>query len=143
MSDTVATLPSIEMSLIAELTTSFGDGYRFTSILPADILARINNEHLVVTRIKRIAGAPNVQLFSHDKPIVQVDTFYSDYATSDLAARDIQAALFSLRGKQLSIGVIQLCRAVMSPRWIADPDPSIYRFVATYQLSFHAGGVTV
>jgi hypothetical protein len=134
-------LPSVEIALITELTSHFGDGYRFGSILPADIVAKISS-HIVVSRIKRISGGPNQATFMLDRPVVDIDTFYSDYATTDLEARNIQAALFNLRGKQLMFGVVQNCRAIVGPRWLPDPDPKLFRFGASYQLNFHAGGTS-
>jgi hypothetical protein len=138
----VPTLPSAELSIVTELTSLFGDGHRFTTILPQDITTRIT-DHIIVSRVKRISGGPNQQSFFLDRPVIDIDTFYSDYATADLAARDIQAALFNMRGRRLMFGVVQIVRAIISPRWLPDPDPKLFRFGATYQMNFHAGGRTI
>jgi hypothetical protein len=142
MTVTVPVLPGIEVALIAELTSQMGSSYRFSSTLPENILNLVGRD-VSVTRIKRIAGGPDASNPFHDRPVVDIDTFTSDYGESDRAGRAIQAALFNLRGKQLSIGVIQSTRAIVSPRWLPDPNPALYRFGATYQFRFHAGGRTI
>jgi hypothetical protein len=138
---TVDTMPSIEAALVAELTTQLGSQYRFMTILPQDILDMVARD-IRVTRIKRISGAMPFGQFYEDRPVVDVDTFFSDYATADLASRNIQAALQNLRGKQLMIGVVQTTRVIVGPRWLPDPNASLFRFSASYQFHFHRGGRT-
>lgn len=141
MTSVIPVLPSIEVSLITELTTQLGDGYRFASTLPEGILD-LNKDGVVVTRIKRIAGAPNTATLFDDRPVVDIDTFTNNYGASDRAGRLIQSVLQNMRGRQLAIGVIQFTRVIVSPRWLPDPNPELFRFGATYQFHFHAGGRT-
>lgn len=142
MTSTLPTLPSIEVSIITELTSHFSDGYRFCSTLPENILD-LNANEIVVTRVKRIAGAPQTSSPFDDRPVVDIDTFTADYGFSDRVGRDIQAALLNLRGQQLTIGVVQFTRVIVAPRWLPDPNPALFRFGATYQFHFHRGGRTV
>lgn len=142
MTVTVPVLPSIEVAIITELTTQFGDTYRFASTLPEGIL-KMSSQGKIVSRVKRIAGAPQTASPFDDRPVVDIDTFTGVYGTSDLAGRQIQAALLNLRGKQLTIGVVQFTRVIVAPRWLPDPNPELFRFGATYQFHFHAGGRTM
>src|SRR5712692_9587572 len=133
MSAIVTRFPSIEVALVTELTTEFGSGYRFCSIFPENVGNLIDAGKLV-TRIKRISGAARDIAIDH--PIIDVDTASGDYGTSDLAARDIQAALLSLRGKKLYIGVVQHVAVIAGPRWLVDPAPQFFRFSGSYECFF-------
>src|ERR1035438_8498749 len=108
MTDTVATFPSIELLLIEALAPQFPT-YRFVSILPGVLPD-------VCVRIKRTSGA--ARSIAYDSPVIDVDVFTEDYGTSDLAAREIQAALLSLRGKPQLIGVVSSVVVINGPRWL-------------------------
>jgi hypothetical protein len=134
MSAVVTRFPSIEVALVTELTTEFGSGYRFCSIFPEDV-GKLVDAGKIVTRIKRISGAArNVHT---DRPIVDLDTASGDYGTSDLASRDIEAAMLSLRGKKLYIGVVQHVSIIAGSRWLVDPAPQFFRFSLTVECLFH------
>lgn len=86
-------------------------------------------------RIKRISGAS--QGIVLDRPIVDIDVFWSDYGTSKAVARQAAASLLELRGVQLANGVITNVRAIQGPRWLPDPDPNLFRFNASYEVFTH------
>ena len=124
---TVDVFPDIEIMMISAMAPLFPD-YRFTSTLPAILPS-------VAVRFKRISGASrDIRI---DRPIVDTDTFTSDYGTSSLVSRQVHAAMLSLRGVALLTGVVQSVISVEGPRWLADPNQSLTRFGATVELHIH------
>ena len=120
--------PSAELLVIGALAPSFPD-YRFVTTLPATLPA-------VCARITRISGAARSVVL--DQSVIDIDVFTGDYGTSDLASREIQSAMLSIRGKPQLIGVIASVNVVNGPRRLPDPNPALFRFNATYELHAHA-----
>jgi len=125
--------PDAELLLVAALTPVlqgiFGDGgVRVVTILPATI-------KMPTVRIKRISGAQRNIIQDH--PILDFDTFSSDYGLSSTVARQVTPSLLNLRGHQLMNGVIQDVTVVQGPRWLPDPDPNLFRFNASYEVKMH------
>lgn len=125
--------PDAELMLVAGLTSLMqgilGDnGVRVVTILPAEIT-------VPTVRVKRISGASrNITL---DRPILDFDTFWSNYGQASLVARQASASLLDLRGVQLSNGVVTNVNVVQGPRWLPDPNPNLYRFNASYEVFVH------
>jgi hypothetical protein len=86
-------------------------------------------------RIKRISGAQRDIIV--DRPILDVDVFWTDYGTASAISRQITASLLSLRGLKLMNGVISNVNVVQGPRWLPEPDPNLFRFSATYEAFTH------
>jgi hypothetical protein len=86
-------------------------------------------------RIKRISGAQRDIIV--DRPILDVDVFWTDYGTTSAISRQITASLLSLRGLKLMNGVISNVNVVQGPRWLPEPDPNLFRFSATYEAFTH------
>lgn len=133
MTATLQPFPDAELILIAGLTPVlqgiFGDnGVRLVTNLPAQIT-------IPVVRIKRISGASRD--ITLDRPILDFDTFWSDYGQASLIARQASASLLGLRGQQLSNGVITNVNVVQGPRWLPDPNPNLQRFSASYEVFTH------
>ena len=123
---TVDTFPDVEVMLVGAMAPLFPD-YRFVTILPENIVK-------TTCRFKRISGAArDIRI---DRPIVDADVFTAGY--TDLAAREIQAALLSLRGRPLMNGVVQSVIVNVGPHWLPDPNPNLFRFNATYEIHIHS-----
>jgi hypothetical protein len=133
MAPEVKPFPSVELALVQLLTSKFGrdvNGYRFSTRLPGN--AGITQPTF---RIKRISGAArNIRV---DHPVVDVDCWYTDDYKSERAALEVQAALLSLRGTQFMNGVIQSVEVNNGPRWLPDPNTSLFRYSATYEVHLH------
>lgn len=86
-------------------------------------------------RVKRISGAQRDIIV--DRPILDVDVFWTDYGTTSAISRQITASLLSLRGLKLMNGVISNVNVVQGPRWLPEPDPNLFRFGATYEAFTH------
>jgi hypothetical protein len=120
----VKAFPDVEIELIALLAQAFSD-YRFVSKMPGEITN-------TTARIHRISGANRD--ITIDRPIVDVDVFAVDEATSSSAARSIQAALLSLRGAITTNGVIQQAVCINGPRWLAEANTNFIRYGSTYEI---------
>jgi hypothetical protein len=123
--------PDSEQVMLVGLTPLVQAVYstvRFCTTLPENITTP-------TVRIKRISGAQRD--ITTDRPILDVDTFWSDYGIASAVARQVTASLLSLRGLQLMNGVIANVNVVQGPRWMPEPDPNLYRFNATYEAFVH------
>lgn len=131
----ISLFPDVELVLIGGLTPVLqgilGDnGVRLVTKLPAQIT-------VPTIRIKRISGASRD--ITLDRPIVDFDTFWSDYGQASLVARQAQLALLSLRGKVLPVsGVVTNVNVIQGPRWLPDPNPNLNRFNASNEVFTHA-----
>lgn len=126
-------MPDAELLLVAGLTpllqAVFGSGgVRVVTILPAEIA-------VPTVRIKRISGAQRT--IALDRPILDADTFASDYGTSSLISRQVTASLLMLRGQAVTSGVIGNVNVIQGPRWLPDADPNLFRFNASYEVFTH------
>ena len=125
---TVDIFPDVEVMLVSVMAPLFPD-YRFVTILPENIVR-------TTCRFKRIAGAArDIRI---DRPIIDADVFDFDYGNSDLVAREVQAALLSLRGKPLMNGVVQSVTVNIGPHWLPDPNTKLFRSNATYEINVHS-----
>lgn len=134
MSAVLQPFPDAELILVAGLTPAlqaiYGDnGIRVTTILPATVT-------VPTLRVKRVSGA--ARDIALDRPILDADVFWSDYGTASSVSRQVHASLMSLRGVQLTNGVITNVNVIQGPRWLPDPDPNLYRFNASYEVFTHA-----
>lgn len=129
----VPLFPDAELLLVAGLTpllqAQFGSAnVRVVTILPAPIA-------VPTVRIKRISGANRT--IALDRPILDADTFASDYGTASQVARYVTMFLLSLRGKSVTTGVIGNVNVIQGPRWLPDEDVNLFRFNASYEVFTH------
>lgn len=124
--------PDAELLLVAGLTAPLQAVFstaRLVTILPGTISQP-------TVRVKRISGANRD--IALDRPIMDVDTFWTDYGVTSSIARQVTMCLLALRGQVLmNMGVISQVNVVQGPRWLPDPDPNLYRFNATYEMYTH------
>jgi hypothetical protein len=133
MPPVIPIFPDAELLLVAGLTPLlqgvFGSGgVRVVTILPATIA-------VPTVRIKRISGAN--RSIALDRPILDCDTFASDYGTASIVARQVTASLLALRGVATVNGVIGNVNVIQGPRWLPDADMNLSRFNASYEVFTH------
>jgi hypothetical protein len=119
--------PSVEVMLVAMMAPLFPD-YRFVVTLPKDVVKP-------TCRFTRTSGA--ARDIRVDRPIVDADVYASDKNVSDQVAREVQAALLSLRGAMTLNGVVQAVNVIVGPRWLPDPNPNLERSSASYEVRVH------
>ena len=125
-----AQFPDIELLLITWLKDQGPITGRVTNDLPANITG-------TVIRVLKISGAN--RSIRVDRPIVDIDVFSDDYADAIAQARLVQnLILFGLRATQTPQGYVQLATTVIGPRWMADVNPALVRYGASYELHCHA-----
>ncbi|MCL2728804.1 MAG: hypothetical protein FWE15_02130 [Actinomycetia bacterium] len=130
----VGVFPDAELLLVAGLAPRMQARWpalRLVTILPATIAGP-------VVRIKRTSGAARDIVL--DRPVLDADTFASDYGECSLISRTLASALLSLRGLPLVNGVITNVNIIQGSRWLPDPSPDLYRFSATYEVFMHGTG---
>ena len=128
----VDVFPDAELVLLAGLTprlqAAFGDSLRVVTILPAQFTAP-------VVRVKRTSGAPRDIVL--DRPVLDADTFAASYGLASKVSRTVTAALLSLRGVPLPLGVISNVNVIAGSRWLPDANPDLFRFSASYEVFIH------
>jgi len=123
--------PDAEQVMLVGLTPLIQAVYS-TARLCTELPGTITNPTI---RIKRISGAQRDIIV--DRPVIDVDVFWTDYGLTSAIARQITASLLSLRGLKLMNGVISNVNVVQGPRWLPEPDPNLFRFGATYEAFTH------
>jgi hypothetical protein len=98
-------------------------------VLPAGI----TETTVHVTRIS--GGARSIRV---DRPVVDLDVYSLDHATSVAVALGIEARLRAARNVITAPGVLQSVTVVNGPRWMEEPNPALWRRNASYQLHVHA-----
>lgn len=122
--------PDVEGLLVRWLSSpdSGVDSYRYGTDLPADITE-------VTVRIERTSGSgKSVRV---DRPIVDVDVYGLVLADVELASRQLQQALRSMRGIRTADGYVQSVSTIIGPRWMPDINQAITRYGASYELHTH------
>jgi hypothetical protein len=104
---------------------------RFTTILPTGPFKQIT------ARITRTGGT-NRRIWV-DIPIVEIDVwgFSNKSMDASIAAREIQASLLGLAGLQVTNGVIQHVITINGPRRLAEVNPALARYNASYEVRLH------
>lgn len=123
--------PDAEQVMLVGLTPLIQAVYstaRLCTILPGTIT-------MPTIRIKRISGAQRDIIV--DRPVLDVDVFWTDYGLASAISRQVTASLLSLRGLKLMNGVISNVNVIQGPRWLPEPDPNLYRFNASYEAFVH------
>lgn len=120
--------PDIELFLISWLQPQM-PGIRWCTELPAAISQ-------TTVHVTRIAGAN--RSLRVDRPVVDIDVFALDHATSVSVALGIQALLKTARNVVTPLGVLQSVNTVNGPRWLPEINPALRRRSATYELYVHA-----
>lgn len=123
-----STFPDIELFLISWQQPQF-PAARWCTILPAEVTE-------TTVHVTRISGAN--RSIRVDRPIVDIDVFALDHATSVEVALDIQARLKVARNVVTPYGVLQSVNTVNGPRWLPEVNPALFRRSATYELYVHA-----
>jgi hypothetical protein len=132
---TIPAFPDAEMALMYVLAQAFtDDGIRFVTVMPAGDLSQ------TTVRLSRISGADRGHFMDH--PIIDVDVFAMDHGEASTVARDIQAAILSLRGAETLNGkaVISHPLTINAPRRVPEVNPKITRMNATYEISIQVQG---
>jgi hypothetical protein len=124
----VATFPDVELLLIGWLQPQF-PGARWCTELPADITE-------TTVHVTRISGAAR-SIFT-DRPVVDIDVYALDHATSVNVALAVEAVVRVARNVVTDAGVIQSATTVNGPRWLPEINPALRRRSATYQFHVHA-----
>jgi Domain of unknown function (DUF4082) len=120
--------PDAELLLIGWLQPQF-PATRWCTELPADITE-------TTVHVTRISGAN--RSLRVDRPIVDIDVFALDHATSVSVALGIQALLKVARNVVTGSGILQSANTVNGPRWLPEINPALRRRSATYELHVHA-----
>jgi hypothetical protein len=130
MTTLVTPFPDVEVALMFALVP-MEPTIRFVTSMPAGDLKTIT------ARLKRISGA-NRDIWV-DRPIVDIDVWGFSSAPMDasVAARNIQADMLSLMGKQLQTGVIQHVITSSGPRQLPEVNTDLVRYNASYEVSIH------
>jgi hypothetical protein len=124
--------PDIEILLVAYLHTK--TSLRVVTDLPANL-----DEILPVIRVTRISGADRD--YRLDRPIVDVDVFAADRAGASALSgqvRDLLRNQLQYGDAVQPTGVVTSVETIAGPRWLPDPNTSLRRFNATYELCVHA-----
>jgi hypothetical protein len=124
----VAAFPDVELLLIGWLQPQF-PGARWCTELPADITE-------TTVHVTRISGAART-IFA-DRPVVDVDVYALDHATSVNVALAVEAVIRVARNVVTGTGVIQSAATVNGPRWLPEINPALRRRSATYEFHVHA-----
>ena len=128
MAPAVAAFPDVELLLIGWLQPQF-PGARWCTELPADITE-------TTVHVTRISGAAR-SIFT-DRPVVDIDVYALDHATSVNVALAVEAVVRVARNVVTDAGVIQSATTVNGPRWLPEINPALRRRSATYQFHVHA-----
>jgi hypothetical protein len=120
--------PDVELFLVSWLQGQF-PALRWCTILPASITE-------TTVHVVRISGAN--RSLRVDRPIVDIDVFAYDHATSVQVALGVQALLKIARNVVTPAGVLQSVNTVNGPRWLPEINPDLFRRSATYELYLHA-----
>jgi hypothetical protein len=102
---------------------------RWCTELPADITE-------TTVHVTRISGA--ARSIRVDRPIVDVDVYALDHATSVRVALAIEAAIRVARNVVTETGVLLSATTVNGPRWLPEPNPDLRRRSATYLFHVHS-----
>lgn len=129
--DYVSVFPDVEHALLYALVPMEPD-IRFVTVMPA------GDPQGIIARVHRISGANRDILI--DRPIVDIDVYgpVTQAGNVSAAARDIQSDVLSLMGKTVTNGVIQHAVTIAGPRSIAEVNPGIVRYSATYEIQIHS-----
>ena len=128
MAPAVAAFPDVELLLIGWLQPQF-PGARWCTELPADITE-------TPVHVTRISGAAR-SIFT-DRPVVDIDVYALDHATSVNVALAVEAVVRVARNVVTDAGVIQSATTVNGPRWLPEINPALRRRSATYLFHVHA-----
>ena len=128
MPPAVAAFPDVELLLIGWLQPQF-PGARWCTELPADITE-------TTVHVTRISGAAR-SIFT-DRPVVDIDVYALDHATSVNVALAVEAVIRVARNVVTDTGVIQSAATVNGPRWLPEINPALRRRSATYLFHVHA-----
>lgn len=129
MPPALAAHPDVELLLIGWQQPQF-PAARWCTELPADITE-------TTVHVTRISGASrDVRV---DRPIVDVDVYAMDHATSVRVAAAIEANFRAARNVVVpDAGVLLSVTTVNGPRWLPEPNPDLRRRSATYQFHVHS-----
>ena len=117
MPPAVAAHPDVELLLIGWLQPLF-PGARWCTELPADITE-------TTVHVTRISGA--ARDIRVDRPIVDIDVYAMDHATSVSVALGIEALLRVARNVVTEVGVLLSVSTVNGPRWLPELNPALRR----------------
>ena len=125
--------PDVEVLLVAYVGGRL-DVRACTELPAADLL----NTQLPVVRIQRISGANRD--YRLDRPIVDVDVYGATRAQAASVSEQIRDLL--VNGLQYAdsvqpTGVVTSVETVIAGRWLPDPDTSLRRYNASYELCVH------
>jgi hypothetical protein len=126
--------PDVEVLLVAYLNSSL-DVRACTELPAADQL----NDHLPVVRIRRISGADRD--YRLDRPVVDVDVFAASRPAAAALSGQVRVVLrddLQYADAVQPTGVVTSVTTIVAPRWLPDPDTSLRRYSATYELCVHA-----
>jgi len=115
------------MDLFSDLVTDDDD---VTTVIPADLQARLAADRLVV-RVRVIGGSDDR---ISDHPRVDVETFGLTRATARPLAETIRQRMLS-GGHRTAYGVIDRATTEVGPQEIPYDDPDVRRWSATYRLT--------
>lgn len=121
--------PNIEILLVAYLADRTGE--RALTDLPPDLDAL-----LPVIRITCSDGDDDG--FRLDASLVDIDVFAGTRTGAAALAEQVREDLIEMRGEPQPTGVVTGVRTLIKPRWLADPNPNLARFNASYQVYAHA-----
>lgn len=121
--------PNIEVLLVAYLADR--TGARALTDLPPDLDAL-----LPVIRIT--CGDGDDDGFRLDASLVDIDVFAATRTGASALAEQVREDLIEMRGEPQPTGVVTGVRTLVKPRWLADPNPNLRRFNASYQVFAHA-----
>jgi hypothetical protein len=124
----VAAHPDVELMLVGWQQPLF-PAARWCTELPADITE-------TTVHVTRISGA--ARDLRVDRPIVDIDVYALDHATSVRIALAIEANFRVARNVVTEAGVILSVSTVNGPRWLPEPNPDLRRRSATYEFYVHA-----
>ena len=86
--------------------------------------------------VTRISGAG--RSLRVDRPIVDVDVYALDHATSVNVARQVEAVIRAARNVVTDAGVLLSATIVNGPRWLPELNPALRRRSATYEFHVHS-----
>lgn len=120
--------PDIEVLLVAFLAARTGE--RALTDTPDNLDAL-----LPVIRLTCSDGGDDG--FRLDASLVDVDVFATSRVGAAALAGQVRELLLELRGDPQPTGVVTGVRTLIKPRWLADPNPNLTRFNASYQVYAH------
>lgn len=116
--------PDLEKWLVVYLRAETG----------ARVATKVPENVETIPRFVRIARGPGTDDLITDAPLIDVETFTTDYADGYTLAEEVRKALHALSGRKAGAALVDRVRTSVAPAWVDYRNPETNRFIASYRV---------